>query len=685
MNEKGNVNNEDLQLLKQRVNCSVTTQADKEYDNQRTPWLEVVEQLPAAIVKAESVEDIVETIRFAREKNLFLGVQNTGHGIARPCNGGILLRLSEMKAIKVDAAARTAIVEPGVQSGDLLAAVEPAGLAFPAGQASNVGVIGYTLGGGVGWLARKFGAACQTIKAATVVLADGSVVTATATENPDLFWALRGGGGNFGVVASLTVELFPLGRIFGGLAFYRIEDAPEVLRFYREWSANLTNDTSTVLRLMQVPPTPANLLNLMHLRGTKACAIGICHTDEATADALHQQILAFKKPAIDDLAVRPYSEMGQFDEASSLQGSATYGKFECLRELSDAVLDGLVEVADEYIPPLALMELQQFGGALNAVDESVSYTAPEAPFALHLVSPAINTPLEELARDTQKAYNSLGKVYTGETSYNFLRGDQQNRVRDAFSVAKYERLQAIKQHYDPTNFFSLNMNILPTEQEQKEHQQLLNRSKNMKILVIGAAGRTGRAVVEKAAAAGHQVTAFVHGTDEYNVENVRVIEGDATDSAAIDAAVRGQDAVIDTIGGKTPYKTTTLESSAAAAIIKAMQQNGVRRLVVTSMLGEGESTANAPIYERLLVATFLRGANKDKAAMESAVKASDLDWIILRPAMLNDDPATGNVQVFDPESGDKAHKITRADLAAFMIAQLSDDKHLHQAVTIANS
>ncbi len=207
----------------------------------------------------------------------------------------------------------------------------------------------------------------------------------------------------------------------------------------------------------------------------------------------------------------------------------------------------------------------------------------------------------------------------------------------------------------------------------------------MKILVIGAAGKTGTAVVERAVAAGHEVTAFVRKADGYKGPNVRVIEGDATDSAVIEKAVAGQDAVLDTIGGKTPYKATTLEESAARTIIASMQRNGVRRLVVTSMIGEGESEANATIYERLLVATFLRGADKDKAAMESAVEASDLDWVILRPALLSDDPATGNVRVFPAESGDKAHKITRADLAAFMIAQLSNNEHLRQAVTIANS
>ncbi len=207
----------------------------------------------------------------------------------------------------------------------------------------------------------------------------------------------------------------------------------------------------------------------------------------------------------------------------------------------------------------------------------------------------------------------------------------------------------------------------------------------MKVLVIGAAGKTGRFVVEHSIAAGHQVTAFVRKADEYQGPDVRVIEGDATNRDELDPAVRGQDAVLDTIGGKTPYKEATLESSAASTIIASMQQNGVRRLVATSMLGVGESKANAPTYERLLVFTFLRGADKDKAAMESAIEASGLDWVILRPAILNDDPAKGNVRVFSADTGDKAHKITRSDVASFMVAQLSNDEYLHQTIVIANS
>jgi putative NADH-flavin reductase len=207
----------------------------------------------------------------------------------------------------------------------------------------------------------------------------------------------------------------------------------------------------------------------------------------------------------------------------------------------------------------------------------------------------------------------------------------------------------------------------------------------MKILVIGAGGKTGRAVARQAVAANHEVTAFVRKAGEYEVEGVRVIEGDAADSATMNRAVLGQDAIIDTIGGKTPYKETTLERSAARTIITAMQQNAVRRLIVTSMLGVGKSKANATVFVRLLVATFLRGANKDKAAMESLVKASNLDWVILRPAILNDDAATGNVRVFDSETSEKAHKITRADLASFMLDRISGSEYLHQAVTVANS
>ena len=449
---------EEFKRFKQRLTGSLTQPGEKEYEGQRTPWLQVVDQFPAVIVNAANTQDVVETVRFSREMEVDLAVQNTGHGIALPCNGGILLRLREMKAIQVNAADGTATVEPGVVSGDLLQKAEPYGLAYPSGQVPNVGVIGYTLGGGIGWLARKVGAACHAVQSATVVLADGSLVTASASENPDLFWALRGGGGNFGVVTALTVKLVRIGEVFGGMAYYRMKDAAEVIRFYRQWTATLTDDTSTILRLMKLPPKPNLLLHLL----TETCAIGVCHADEGTAARLHDQLKRFKAPVLDQLETRPYLDMGQFDEASHLDGSATYGHLESLKDLSDPVIDGLVDIAATRIPPLMMFELQHLGGVLSREQaEETAYTAPAAPFFLHAISPAMNNSLSELAITTNEAFDSLGPVYTGQLSYNFLRGDQQKQVPAAFRPDKYTRLQCLKKKYDPSNLFRLNLNIPP--------------------------------------------------------------------------------------------------------------------------------------------------------------------------------------------------------------------------------
>jgi putative NADH-flavin reductase len=206
----------------------------------------------------------------------------------------------------------------------------------------------------------------------------------------------------------------------------------------------------------------------------------------------------------------------------------------------------------------------------------------------------------------------------------------------------------------------------------------------MKVLVVGAAGKTGRAVVERAMKQGHQVTAFVRSDGGYAVPGVEVRTGDARDMAAMEGAIIGQDAVIDTVGGKAPYKHTTLEAGVAATIVAAMQRHGVRRLLVTSMLGEGDSAANTPLYLKIALATFLRGATPDKANMESTVSGSELDWVITRPAILNEKPATGDVRIFSADSGDQAHSITRSDLAVFLVAQLTSDDHLGQVITIAN-
>ena len=447
-----------VERLKNSISGAVLTSQDSDYDDQRKPWLQVVDQHPSVIVNARTTEDIAATVRAAKKFQLPLGVQHTGHGIAVACNQGILLRLAERNSITIDPQTATATVGPGVCSGDLLAAAEPHGLAYPTGQVSKVGVIGYTLGGGYGWLGRELGAACAYVLSATVVLADGSVVQASEKENPDLFWAIRGGGGNFGVIAEMKVQLQQLPKIFGGTAYYRVEDAAEVLRFYKSWSAALPDATSTYLRIEKLPPKPNFLL---HLYGTTTCAIGISHTDLDTAEMLHQQIRAFKPPAIDDLKVRPYSDMAQFDAASNNDHAVTYTHVECLN-LTDEVIEGVLTILRDHVPPLVIIELQHLGGALRGSDlGEMAYTAPQADFYFKLVSPNLSATLEELAPIAQEAIRSMHRFYTGEYSYNWLRGDQQNVVAKTFTTEKFARLKELKRRYDPENLFRLNLNISP--------------------------------------------------------------------------------------------------------------------------------------------------------------------------------------------------------------------------------
>ena len=441
------------------IRGQVTYPADRRYDELRKPWLQVIDQYPALIVEAASVEDVVASVDLARERALPLGIMTTGHGIAAPCDGGLLLRLSNLKHVEVDVAQRTVRVEPGVTSRDLLRATQEHDLAYPVGQVSNVGIVGFTLGGGMGWLVRKLGIAAERIVGADVVLADGSLVHACAEVNPDLFWALRGGGGNFGIVTSLEAELIPINNVVGGEMYYPLDRAGDIMRFYRTWSSGLGEDTSTIFRLVAVPPDNSAP---PPIRGKTCCMIGLCHANPDTADAVIAPLERLGKPLANSVKRCTLADMGELDPASHSSGSPTYGQVEFLKELSDEVIDGLVQLAHTMIPPLMQFEVQQLGGALTGISRmSGAFHASQAPYLLHLVSPAVKTPMPEIAQKTHDAFAALGDAYTGEKYYNFFRGDEGPLVEQAFDSAKFARLREIKRKYDPTNLFRLNLNVTP--------------------------------------------------------------------------------------------------------------------------------------------------------------------------------------------------------------------------------
>lgn len=436
---------------------------DARYDEARAPWLRIIDQHPALIVEAASLNDIALAIAYARAHGLPLGVQATGHGIAQACDGGLLLKLNQLKTIVLDAPARRVRVGPGVSWQDLLAQTQPHGLVGPSGQVGSVGVTGYTLGGGIGWLVRNYGQACEYVVGATVVLASGEVVHASATEHPDLLWALRGGGGNLGVVAELELALLPEPPdVLAGLRWYPMARVAELLPRYRAWAASLGPATSTVFRLVSVPDDeslPAAI------RGKAACVVGLCHADPATQAQVRASLGVFGEPALDQVQTMPYPAVAAMDQASHEPCATTYGQADFLRELSDEAIRRLVEIRQSEVPPLFQLEILQLGGHLTPAvagpPPNQAARTPTAPFLLHTVAMPEQIGWAKARQVTEAVFARLAPVLTGELYYNYLRGDQQARVAAAFTESAFRRLRAVKRRYDPENLFHLNLNVAP--------------------------------------------------------------------------------------------------------------------------------------------------------------------------------------------------------------------------------
>ena len=436
----------------------VAAPGDPGYDELRKPWLTLVEQHPALVVEVASTEEVAATVRLACEHGLEIGVMTTGHGIALPCDGGVLLNLKRLNNVYVDAERKVARIGPGVTSGDVLAATEPHGLVFPSGQAGNVGATGFMLGGGIGWLLRKLGPASSHVVSATVVLADGSIVRASIEEHADLFWALRGGGGNFGVVVELEIRLAAMPVVHGGLMYFPVSRTSEVLRAWRDWSAELDENTSSVFRLMALP-----VGWMPHfLDGLRLCAIGICHADPATVAAVLEPLAALGRPLYQNLKDRPLSGMTALDPASHLSRSAGYGQSSYLRSLSDEVIETLLAAADRHLPPLQQLEIQQLGGALAASGGDAAFEPFDAPYLLHQVT-EVNPldPIGVVSSAVTELTDELKAALTDQAYFNYLRWNEQARIPFAFTSDKFDRLRAIKRLYDPENRFHLNLNILP--------------------------------------------------------------------------------------------------------------------------------------------------------------------------------------------------------------------------------
>jgi FAD/FMN-containing dehydrogenase len=454
-----------LERLRSSVSGPVISPEDEGYDDARRIWNGAIARRPAYIARCTGVADVVAAVRFARERDLEVAVRSGGHGVGGHalCDGGLVIDLSPMKGIRVDPVARTARAEAGVLWGELDRETQLLGLATVGGIVTHTGIAGLTLGGGLGWLMRKHGATVDNLVSADLVTAEGELVSASEDENPDLFWGIRGGGGNFGIVTSFEYQLHPVGPdLLAGPIFYPLPEAPDVLRFYRDFIADAPDELTTIFDLSVPPPLPS-LPEEVH--GKPVVMVGACYAgapDEG-ADVV-RPLKQFGRPLADLLEPKPYTVLQSMFDPLVPHGWHRYWKSVELPPLTDGAIDTLVEHASALTSPKSYCIVFQLGGALGRVAEGK--TAFSQRDTAHNVN--INAVWTEDDPDDDRHigwardfFDAL-QPHAGDFVYvNFLGDEGADRVRQAYGPGNYERLVELKRAYDPTNLFRLNQNIAP--------------------------------------------------------------------------------------------------------------------------------------------------------------------------------------------------------------------------------
>ncbi|MGH2749468.1 MAG: FAD-binding protein [Actinomycetota bacterium] len=454
----------------------VITAADADYNQARAVWNGVIDRHPAYIARCTGAADVTAALRFARERDIPFSVRGGGHNVAGTgvCDDGLVIDLARMKAIEVDPSERRARAGAGLVWGELDAATQAFGLATTGGVQSQTGIAGLTLGGGIGHLMRLYGLTIDNLLSADVVLSDGRTVTADENENADLFWALRGGGGNFGIVTSFTYRLHAVGPdVFAGQVIWALEDAPEVLRFYREFAARAPREVGTALVLRKAPPAPFLPVEL-HRR--PVCMVALTYVgDSDAAERALAPMRGFGRPLLDLVGPRPYLGLQSSFDAVTPAGWHYYWKSVNLPPLEDSVIDTIVDHSSRILSPWSYVLIPQLGGAIADVDDNA--TAYSDRGSTHNINiNGVWLPHEEIGEQeiewTRAFFADVEPHQTG-AYVNFLDRDDHERVRSAYGEDAYRRLAAIKGVYDPGNVFRLNHNITPSRPEPSLVRQRL--------------------------------------------------------------------------------------------------------------------------------------------------------------------------------------------------------------------
>ena len=452
-----------LQELKSEFGERALLPGDDAYESARTVWNATVDKHPGLIIRCAVTSDVVRVVRFARDNSLLLAIRGGGHNIAglAVCDDGIVIDLSRMKATNVDAGAQRVTVEGGATLADLDAATQAYGLATPLGINSTTGVAGLTLGGGFGWLSRKYGMTIDNLEWAEVVTASADVVRASATEHPDLFWALRGGGGNFGVVTRFGFRVHPVGPgVLSGLIVYPLAEAKAVLQQYRKFIAAAPDELSVWTVLRQAPPLPF-LPSEVHGQGIVALAL-LYAGDPKAGEALIEPLRRFGTLLGEHVGVQPYTAWQQAFDPLLTPGARNYWKSHNFDKLDDGLFDAVID----YIGKLPSPECEIFFGAIGGATtrpapDSAAYGHRETRFVMNVHGRWRDAADDERCTRWARDFFEASAPFAGSGVYvNFLTADEGDRVRMAYG-ANHDRLAQVKRTYDPTNLFRVNQNILP--------------------------------------------------------------------------------------------------------------------------------------------------------------------------------------------------------------------------------
>jgi len=448
-----------LAALKGRFDGELSAPGDPGYDRHRLGWNRTVESRPAVVAAATGAADIQHAVRAAREHDVPLAIQATGHGAVVAADGALLLKTSSMAGVEIDPHRWVARVGPGATWDDVNRAAARFGLAGLAGRCGTVGVTGYTLGGGQSWLSRTFGFAADSVVSADVVTADGTALTATARQHPDLFWALRGGGGNFGVVTSLEFRLYPVPRVFAGMSLYPLERAADTLSAYRRWALDEPAGMNTAVLLPRLPSAPQVP---EPFRGRRVLAIRVFHHGDADDGrrALAPLLDVAGPPLLDAFAMRTFPDAASATNGPDAPPMAHRQEVELFRSLPDDAVDAVVE-AGAADSPLAFVEVRHWGGAMaDPPPDAGPAGHRDVPFSVLAVAPYPTSDRTATDAHLDRLAGRLARHATGGSFLTLL--TDRRRTRTAFTDANYARLAAVKRTWDPGNVFHLNHNIPPT-------------------------------------------------------------------------------------------------------------------------------------------------------------------------------------------------------------------------------